>query len=614
MEQGTIEKKGFKKKILIVIGIGICIIAASYLIFCAYAFHRDRILPNVSVSGIDVSDMNLFQAQATIQSALDAHASDVSVLSSYESWDFLLSGDELTIDPAETAQRALSVGHDNFFSSGVALLSHMLGHSVRCELAISPEDPAILSSTERFGQELQAKQSPTIHTLEETRLVMTKGVAAVEVDWKQVRADIAEQFQDAFAQAFREDGAQQREVVISSQGAALPDPDFNAIHDQIAIAPVAAQLDPDTFEITAHTSGRDFDLQALQNAYENALEGQTFSVPVYVVEPEQTTQSLEEELFGDLLGEGRSLLSGTWGRKYNVKLSNEACNGIILLPGEVFSYNDTTGSRTAARGYQAATVYSGGRTVVEVGGGVCQTSSTIYYALLHSTLEVVTRQAHGFTVDYLPAGMDATSYYGLTDFKFRNNTDFPVKLVTSVEEEGGKEYIVARLYGTNPEGTYAVPRSTVYNRVSPTTVYQPNETVPRGTTVADTEQYPYTGLSAHTYRDIFDQDGNLLETEDMGISVYRMRPRTIFYNPADGHPSTWVNGKPPEPSAEPEPPVEPDIPVAQDPGQETPAGQENLTEQETPTGQEDPAEQENTAGQEDPAEQENTISQPLIDE
>lgn len=597
MEQDKIGKKNSKnKKVLIALGIAAAAIAVSYLLLCTYAFHRERILPNVSVSGINVSEMSLAQAQSTIQTALADHAQRVSVISQYESWEAPLFGDELDIDPAENAQNALRVGHENFFSSGFQLLGHMLGMSTQCDLAISPNDPVIVSATEELSREIQKKQSPTTYTLEEDRLVMTKGVSSVDVDWDQVRTDIALKFQDAFTEAFEQGVSDQKEVIIRSQGESLPEPDFDAIYDQVAIEPVEAQLDPETFQISDHAAGRDMHLQALKTAYENAREGQTFSVPVYTVEPEKTKQSLEQELFSDLLGEGRSLISGTWGRRYNVKLSGAACNGIVLMPGDIFSYNDATGSRTAARGYQSATVYSGGLTVEEVGGGVCQTSSTIYYALLHSTLEVVTRRAHGFTVDYLPAGMDATSYYGLTDFQFRNNTDFPVKISTSVENEGSKEYLVVRLWGTNKEGTYAVPRSNVYNTVYPTTVYQPKEDVPRGTTVVDTEQYPYTGLSAHTYRDIFDRDGNLLETEDMGISVYRMRPRTIFYNPADGDPSTWVDGKPPETPVESETPTQPENPTES----ETPVESETFTQPENPTESGNPAETENSTPTEAP--------------
>ena len=162
-------------------------------------------------------------------------------------------------------------------------------------------------------------------------------------------------------------------------------------------------------------------------------------------------------------------MSGSSARKHNVKLSAQACNGVILMPGEVFSYNNTTGSRSASKGYLAAPVYSGDASVDEVGGGICQTSSTIYYAVLHTNLKIVERRAHRFNTGYVPEGMDATVYYGQTDFRFENSTDYPIKIVTSSYDQGGKRKLNVKIYGTNVDGVRAEPKSTVYEPVPPTT-------------------------------------------------------------------------------------------------------------------------------------------------
>ena len=98
-------------------------------------------------------------------------------------------------------------------------------------------------------------------------------------------------------------------------------------------------------------------------------------------------------------------MGGSAARKNNVALSAKACNGVILLPGEVFSYNNTTGSRSADKGYQAAPVYVGGASTDEVGGGICQTSSTLYLACLLSNMEITERYAHR----YVPAYIDPKS-------------------------------------------------------------------------------------------------------------------------------------------------------------------------------------------------------------
>ena len=237
-------------------------------------------------------------------------------------------------------------------------------------------------------------------------------------------------------------------------------------------------------------------------------------------------------------------MSGSANRKHNVKLSAEACNEKILLPGEEFSYNNTTGSRTASKGYKNAPIYQQGQSVDDIGGGICQTSSTIYYAVLHTNLEVVERHCHQFNTGYVDLGMDATVFFGSLDFRFKNSTDYPIKIVTNSYDANGKRYLNVKIYGTNPEGVYAEPKSSVFDKVAPTTVYSPDPGVPRGTLVLDREQYAYTGWSAHTYRYVYDKEGNQIDKQDMGGSKYKMRPNTYHYNPADGDPSTWINGKP----------------------------------------------------------------------
>ena len=304
--------------------------------------------------------------------------------------------------------------------------------------------------------------------------------------------------------------------------------------------------------------------------------------------------TLEAKLFRDLLGEGTTNVGGSSSRKHNVKLSAQACNGVILMPGEVFSYNNTTGSRSASKGYLAAPVYSGDASVDEVGGGICQTSSTIYYAVLHTNLKIVERRAHRFNTGYVPEGMDATVYYGQTDFRFENSTDYPIKIVTSSYDQGGKRKLNVKIYGTNVDGVRAEPKSTVYETVTPTTQYKADESIPRGTTKVDSKQNPYTGKSAQTYRYVYDRDGKLLEKQDMGKSVYKMRPKTILYNPADGDPATWPNGVPPVPEVPPAETV-PETPAEnagaetplEDPGTEAPA--ESGGGQELPPAEEPPA-------------------------
>lgn len=127
-----------------------------------------------------------------------------------------------------------------------------------------------------------------------------------------------------------------------------------------------------------------------------------------------------------------TLIDRSVNRTNNVKLSCQAIDGLILQPGQVFSFNVTSGPRTQERGYQVAPIFVGKKVVPGRGGGVCQTSSTLYNSVLEAGLEVVERHPHSLPVAYVAAGRDATVSWGGADLKFRNNLDVPIKILARV--------------------------------------------------------------------------------------------------------------------------------------------------------------------------------------
>ena len=549
MEGQRVEKTpaggGKGKKIAIILGIAAGVLVCAYVGLCAWAGSTAAIYPNTYIAGVNVSGMTAAQAQTTVEQAVAQYGNEIAGTITYKEWRGTATADQMGYDWESVAQAAWRDGRDNFFTQGGQYLARLMGQSHQVT-ARSVSTDAVDRLLDQMREELGADATTASYELDGDRLVMTKGRTGVSISQEAALDSLLDALDEAMERKLGqgEEGYVEAERELQPQEIPPQEPDFQAIYDELTVEPQSASVDPDTLEVTQHVVGVDFDLQALETAYAQAGEGETFSIPVTLTQPAETAEDLEGKLFADLLGEAYTVLTGTANRQFNVKLAAEPCNGTVLMPGEVFSFNGATGSRSAAMGYKSATVYSGGKTVTEVGGGVCQTSSTIYYALLHTQLEVVERRNHGYNTGYVPEGMDATVYYGLTDFQFRNNTDYPIRIDLYPVQDGNRELLVCRIYGTNPEGIYAVPESTTYNWIAPTTVYQPDESVPQGTTRVDSVQNPYTGVTAQTYRYIYDGEGNLLETQDMGISVYRMRPRTILYNPADGDPATWVDGVP----------------------------------------------------------------------
>ena len=182
-------------------------------------------------------------------------------------------------------------------------------------------------------------------------------------------------------------------------------------------------------------------------------------------------------------------------RNANLRLAAERIHGKRLNPGDVFSYNDTVGTRTQKQGFRMAPVILNGKLVPDWGGGVCQVSSTLYNAVLLANMDIVDRSNHGRAIGYVPLGFDATVVDGLIDFKFRNNLKNPVLIYTTVTEDELFFFVLGDAKDAPPpiELDYVVHK--VYE---PIEVKQPDPTLESGKEVI--EESPQRGFRVSTYR------------------------------------------------------------------------------------------------------------------
>jgi vancomycin resistance protein YoaR len=127
-----------------------------------------------------------------------------------------------------------------------------------------------------------------------------------------------------------------------------------------------------------------------------------------------------------------SFNNGVAGRSKNIELSAQAINNVIIGIGDIFSFNTTVGPSDAAHGYQPAKEIVDGKLVDGIGGGICQTSSTLFNAIDKLGVSYVERNHHSLAVGYVPTGRDATVSYGGADFRFQNTTGVPLLLKTIV--------------------------------------------------------------------------------------------------------------------------------------------------------------------------------------
>ena len=565
MEGAREAKTPNKKKTGLWIAVGaVLLLAAVYLGLCIYVQTADRILPNTRAAGLDVSGMTEAEAADALRRMAEEESGSLTVELTCRDWRGQLPASRLEPDWDAAAESAFDADRTSFLTLGAQFLRRLAGKWADVGLPVPADQPALVSQLDECARTLERPLSQPSWKVEEDRLILTKGTSALSLE----TSDAAEKILAAFDRLYirrlaeGESGPLTETVELKIRETPCEEPDLEQIHREVYQPPKDSVLDPETLQATDHVVGVNFSVRDLSDRFLRASDGERISFPLTLTQPRETKESLSGKLFRDVLGKATSRVKGTANRRSNVKRAAASCNGVVLLPGDVFSYNDSVGSITAERGYLPAPVYAGGASVDGVGGGICQPSSTIYYALLHSTLEVVERRNHMYAVGYVPDGMDATVFHGSTDFRFRNNTDYPVRIVTESYKKGGAFYLTVTLLGTNTTGRYAVPKASVTDWVEPTDKYVPDPAIPRGTTVIDREQNPYRGRRAAVTRSVYDADGNLIETQNMGLSRYKMRPKTIYYNPLDGDPLTWENGVPPAPPVPPADPVSPTDPAA----------------------------------------------------
>ena len=226
-------------------------------------------------------------------------------------------------------------------------------------------------------------------------------------------------------------------------------PDWEALAAEVFVEPVNDAPDRETGGILPGRYGQSIDVSNV----DTPGYGHVVAFPLQYTAPEIMG---EDALYQDVLGQCETKHNTNENRNNNLRLLCQALDGHIVQPGETFSYNEVVGERTRERGYLPAPAYSGNRLVDSIGGGVCQGSTTLYNCVLLADLEVVFRACHGAKVTYVPAGLDAAVNYLTTDFQFRNQYHFPVKIQAEVSDG----YVRMKLLGTDEKDYYVKMETT----------------------------------------------------------------------------------------------------------------------------------------------------------
>ncbi len=186
--------------------------------------------------------------------------------------------------------------------------------------------------------------------------------------------------------------------------------------------------------------GKEITAESLAKAVEEAAVltagSRKATAGVASAKPEFTTEMAEQVKPQEVIGEFTTRYPHSSYRNTNLGKAAASVNGTVLMPGEIFSLNDTLGERTAANGYVPGYVIVNGRLVKQHGGGISQSATTLYNAAFFAGLEDIEHRPHTLYFDRYPAGREATVYWGQLDLKFRNNTKYPIYIQGFIKKSG----------------------------------------------------------------------------------------------------------------------------------------------------------------------------------
>ncbi len=522
-----------KNRTALAVGIVLAVLVLGYGALCAVAqtVYGHAALPRTSVLGLDVSGLSAQEAEQRWQAQGNTllSALTVTLMRDGEALHTLPVSDlGVTVKPSDVSQAA---GCDHAADDPLSVVQSGWRLLMSC---LRPTDVTPQLDVD------ETKLTAVCATLSDTvgctlvdgsyRLADGEGLYLTKPkDGEKLDADaLANALRQRFEGRDLSVAARQVECVFTQHTAKTLD--IQAIHDELEGKAVSAVCDKSTGKPTQSHVGVTFDVAAVQSQLDAAAPGAEILAEAEVKFPAVTTETLETAMFRDVLGTCTTACAGPWGRHQNIKLAAKAINGNIYNPGEEFWYNAAVGQRTEARGFQPAGAYAGGKTVTSIGGGICQLSSTLYYAVLLGDLKVVLRYAHMFDPGYMPVtGCDATVSWGGPDFAFRNDTDYPIKIVTSYNDDTNE--LTVTLLGTKVNDNYVEMTNKFLSYSAYEVVYQEDERIAPGQ--SEVAQSGHNGYAVRTYRNVYDGSGKLLRSTEEAYSDYDRADKIILVAPGE---------------------------------------------------------------------------------
>lgn len=514
-DDDEVEKKS-KKKWLLTIPIIVVILLFVSTIFAILNIDNNNIVNGVYLEKLNISNLTKEEANSIVEEKLN-QIEELELV--YNDYSTIIKLEELgiTVNAKEAINKAINIGKsNNIIVDNYAILKTNI-FKTKFELDISINEEKLNETTKDILAEMPEAVKQYSYEINDDKLIITKGTAGKTIDQKELKEILIKNIK----KQFNNEKEKEKETIPVLD--ATPEKiNISKIYDEVHKEAKDAYIVEEPFELHKDEDGVDFDI-SIEEAQKILNEDkETYTIPLKITKAKIKVKDLGDKLFKQTLAKYTTIYdAGNSNRAHNIALASSTINGTILLPGESFSYNGKLGNTTKEKGYKEGGAYVGGKVVQAYGGGICQVSTTLYNAVLYANLEIVERHNHSYAVNYVPAGRDATVSYGGKDFKFKNNRNYPIKIVANAKNG----VVSISIAGIKEEKEYEVVlTSSVLSTTPCQTVYEKNASLSEGK--EKVIQKGHSGLKSVAYKTI-KYNGTVISKNVLSKDTYKPMDRIV---------------------------------------------------------------------------------------
>ncbi len=441
MSSNTSTKKVLTVLLLLILVILVVIIFST--IFSLMNANNKNIIQGVYINNIDVSNLSENEAMEILEQKLNDNEKNYIIVK-YNNYTRNIKLQDINgkFNIKDAVNNAYNIGKDkDIIQNNYKILLTMIFKN-KIEANFTYDEELLQKMINEISLEIPGMAINSSYIIDGDNLIIKNGTEGLKIQESTFTKDLIKAF-----------SSDTKEFEIKTEQCNRKEIDIEKIYKEVYKKPINAYYTTNPHEIHKEETGVDFaiTLQETKNILSENKE--EYIIPLKKIQPQIKVSDLDADAFPDLLSTFTTKYgTGDVNRNINIALAAKSINSVVLMPGETFSYNDLIGECSTKTGYKAATIYMNGELSTGIGGGICQVSTTLYNTVLRANLEIVERRNHSLGVTYVPSGQDAMVSIGTQDFKFKNNREYPIKVVAYV----GTGSVTCQIYGLKQDTEYEV--------------------------------------------------------------------------------------------------------------------------------------------------------------